>query len=204
MNKFNWHYHKITALLVIGFMLASCGGGGGGGGSSPDNSGPIRHRIFVSSMGSDGNLGGLVGADIFCTTAAANAGIAGSYRAIMSSLTEPANTRLTISGEVYMKSGGGDVTVFAAGADFWNSAPQTAINIDENEMVTNLLVSEEPWTGTDPIGGIAAATTCSDWTTASNLVTGVTGNTHDTSASNWVNDNGWTCDDLRRLYCIEE
>ena len=94
-----------------------------------------------------------------------------------------------------MKSGAGDVTVFAAGADFWIGAPQTPINIDEN--VTNLLVSEEPWIGTDPVGGIAAATTCNDWTD-------VTGNTHDMTASNWVNDNRWFCDDLRRLYCIEE
>ena len=103
-----------------------------------------------------------------------------------------------------MKSSTGDVTVFAAGADFWNSAPQALINIDENENDTDLLVSEEPWTGTDPVGGIAAATTCNDWTTASNLERGVTGNTHDMTASNWVNDNGWFCDDLRRLYCIEE
>lgn len=194
------HYRIISILIGLSIFLAACGGGGSG----TDSSGQTRHRIFVTSTAYNGNLGGLIGADMKCTNDATAAGIAGSYRAILSGLTEPANTRLTISGEVFMKSGPGDVTVFAAGADFWNSAPQTPINIDENENVTNLLVSEEPWTGTDPVGGIAAATTCNDWTNASFGIMGVTGNTHNMTASNWVNDNGWFCDDLRRLYCIEE
>lgn len=197
-------YRLVPVLTGLSIFLASCGGGGGGSGGGSDDDPQIRHRIFVTSTGYNGNLGGLIGADIICTNDAAAAGISGSYRAILSSLTVPANTRLTISGEVYMKSGTGDVVVFPAGADFWNSAPQTFINIDENENLTNLAISEEPWTGTDPIGGIAAATTCGEWLNGTAGAMGVTGNTHDMTASNWVNDNGWFCDDLRRLYCIEE
>lgn len=189
----------IMATALTGW-LAACGGGGS---SSSGGSAEIRHRIFVTGSTYNGNFGGLVEADIVCTNVAAGAGISGSYKAVLSSSSEAANTRLVINGAVYMKSAGSETAVATSGATFWNNMLSNPINVDENETV--LLTMQGPWTGTNPGGGTSGiGLTCTDWSVGNNSVLGSTGDTSTTNSALWVNANGFTCDEMRPLYCIEE
>ena len=199
MSRFPY-YSKILILFGITMVLSSCGGSGSGSGDDDSN---ISHRIFVTSSTYNGNLGGLIGADIICTTVAGFGGISGSYRAVMSSSTESANTRLDIDGAVYMKTAAGNVTVATSGDRFWNNDLANPINVDENEATLGAM--QGPWTGTNPSGGTSGiGLTCTDWSIGNNSVLGSTGDTSTTASALWVNANGFTCEEMRPLYCIEE
>lgn len=192
-------FSTICLLSGIMFGLTSCGGGSSS--DSNGNPGDIRHRIFVTSTTYDGGRGGLVGADITCTNVAASAGITGSYRAILSSSTEGANTRLVISGEVYKVTAGGEVTVATSSTNFWNLDLLSPINMDEDR---NLVTMAEPWTGTLPGGGSDFTRTCADWTDGTITPNGTTGDTDVVTSALWVNANGYNCNYFRPLYCLEE
>ena len=125
------------------------------------------------------------------------------YRAVMSSSTESAFSRLDIDGAVYMMAAAGRIDVASSGDRFWNINLESPINVDQNGAT--LAAMQGPWTGTNPSGGSSGiALTCTDWTVGNNTVAGSTGDTSTIFSSQWVNANGFTCDEMRPLYCIEE
>lgn len=64
---------------------------------------PVPHKIaFVTSQVFTGNLGGLVGADVKCQTAASSAGLPGVYKAWLSNATVSAASRLEHATLPYM------------------------------------------------------------------------------------------------------
>jgi hypothetical protein len=71
------------------------GDGGAGGAGGTGGSGPTYNYAFISPEAKNGDLGGLVGADSLCEQWAADAGIQGTYRAILSTATTNAQDRLT-------------------------------------------------------------------------------------------------------------
>lgn len=183
----------MSVLIMLSGAIVTCHTG--------SNSNDFRHRIFVTSTTFNGNLGGLDGADIICTNVAADTGISGSYRAILSSSTDNAITRLNLSGEVYKKSTHSVIRVARSGTAFWNNDLQNTINVDENKAT--LTGMEGPWTGTNPGGG-ASLSTCMDWTDGTAGSFGTTGDTSTTQSAIWISANSFPCSEMRPLYCVEE
>lgn len=192
-------FRLFTVPCVLAALVGCGGGDDGNNNGAADND---RQRMFVTSTSYDGDLGGLAGADATCTSVANNAGISGDYQAILSSSTEDANARILIGGEVYMAGAGGEVVVATSSNNFWNATLLNPINIDENGDTLPLM--GEPWTGSNPGGGNSGiALTCQDWTD-NGAVLGSTGDTSTTNSAVWINANGFVCNSVRQLYCIED
>ena len=164
------------------------GGGDGGGGcssssthSSSSTSGgtatavpaqkpslaPDRKRVFVTSTTYSGALGGLDGADMYCQTAATEAGLPGTFQAWLSYGSSNAIDRTADVGPWYST---GDTQVFASKADLAGD-PQTEI-LDEHGGYPQSLAGA--WTGSDSQGN-ATADTCEGWTNATGDVSATTG-----------------------------
>lgn len=102
-----------------------------------------------------------------------------------------------------MLGAGGEVVVAVSGDALWNNTLTNPIDIDETGATLGAM--QGPWTGTNPGGGNSGiGLTCTDWTIGNNTVLGAIGDTSTTNSALWVNANGFVCDDLRPLYCVEE
>jgi hypothetical protein len=154
-------------------------------------------QVFVTSARFKADLGGLTGADDACTSAAAAAGLSGSWTAWLSDSTTDARDRI-LESEYQLLDG----TVVANDlADLTDGALLAPINLDESGTP----VSENPflWTGTQP-DGTGTNDTCSDWTDNTNSSIATQGD--NTSAISTWTQLGSTapCDFQRRLYCFAD
>jgi hypothetical protein len=161
--------------------------------------GPAVVRVFVTSDATDGNLGGLAGADAFCTNAAMGAGLTGSWRAWMSDSGTDARSRI-VDAEYRLLNG---VAVANDLADLTDGSLDNGIDVDEfgNVMMAGLAV----WTGTNA-DGTRASNHCRDWDWSGGEVEfgqfGFTGATN----SEWTNRvNNATCQAgvFSWVYCFE-
>lgn len=98
--------------------------------------------IFETSTSYDGNLGGISGADAKCATRAAAAGLAGTYKAMISAGTTYARQRLAIQGSVVNTHG---QTVATSRSTMWSPSWSNAINYTESNVSSGAGV----WTGFD-------------------------------------------------------
>lgn len=157
------------------------------------------HRVFVTSVSYNGDLGGLAGADAECKQVAQSAGLGRNYKAILSSNSEDAEIRLNITGGVYLFTGSSTrVLVASSGIDLWGTSLgnlKSAINRDENY----LLVSDKVWSGTNSEGGDFPTDNCGNW--QSTAATGFYGSTSRVS-SEWIENAPESCSNFNRLYCI--
>jgi hypothetical protein len=164
--------------------------------------------VFVSSVGFNGNMGGLAGADARCQDLAAAAGLPGTYRAWLSTASESPSTRFVQSAGRYRLVNG---TVIANNwTDLTDGTIGSAIN------VTELGTTPPPpsgslcfgdtigvWTATQAAGTpITFDSRCQDWTTTSgsSFWGGHTRTNNEWTA--WCT--GGTCNMLAPIYCFQQ
>jgi hypothetical protein len=169
--------------------------------------------VFATSVGFDGNLGGLAGADAKCQARAQAAGLPGTYLAWVSNDFGSPLTRFTQSTIPYVRRDGVKV------ADNWADLTDGSLdaNINRSELNT------QPFVGTatcvlngNAVKGLTLTNTliqgnqafnflsCNNWT--SNSVNLNTGGGHWSSVNSF-----WTqlqcvyhCGNLEALYCFQQ
>lgn len=190
---------KKFLFLVSFYVLVSCGVQD----SSEDRDGisDADHRVFVTAMAFNGNMGGTTGADSYCMQAAAGANLERDYRAIIGDDTNSAESRLNITGAIYMYTNSATRELIAAsGIDFWNTGLDFLKNsINKTEVYTT--VNSNVWTGTTSEGGTTATQNCNEWQSSLSSVVGFYGDSSSTGES-WVEGNVDDCDQFNHLYCI--
>jgi len=160
--------------------------------------------VFVTDNTYNGILGGVAGADAKCQSEAVAAGIAGTYKAWISSSTVSPSTSFTRSLVPYVLPGQ-NLTMVAAN---WTSfASATHVN-PINTTPTNLAVhGGSVWTGSYADGTFSGLA-CLDWSSVSVLDNGDGGNTDvDINPNNhawWTYDGGNPCAFLFHLYCVQQ
>jgi hypothetical protein len=166
-------------------------------------------RVFATSAGFTGNLGGLAGADKSCTSAAAAAGLGGTWNAWLSDASTSATNRIykVTGGAGYVLIDG--TTIAPSFSALVSSSTPLLHPIDLTETRSTITNGFEVWTGTD-LGGSTPAGYCSgssggSWTSAahSNSGTPFVGLTNQTNAS-WSDIYEQFCDyATERLFCFE-
>ena len=158
-------------------------------------------RVFVTSTGSDGNLGGLAGADQKCRDRAVAGGLGGTWRAWLS--TSSVNAKDRVLDTTYRTLDGRLVATNRA--DLTDGAITSLIDVDEFGAPAGVNV----WTGTLSSGTAHGSNTCLDWTSASEDIFGGFGKSDygETSWTHWVID----IDPIAQcaistlsLYCFEQ
>jgi hypothetical protein len=201
MNK-KIHY------LLISFLIISCGGPDNGA-ELTDGIASADHRIFVTSSTVDGAMTsgsgstGLAKADSICATAATNASLKRTYKAIISDSSTHAKDRLVISGAVYVVAGSATTKIAADSASLWNADTTSllaAIDRDEDGTYTT---SVEVWTGS-LADGTRELDNCTNWTTASSGTSGDIGNNGNVDAKWLEMASASTCNNSKHLYCISQ
>ncbi len=175
---------------------------------------PPAKLVFVSSTSSNGNLGGLSGADSKCQALADAAGLSGEFKAWLSDSSFETKDRLTHSTGPYVKINPDFVEtdpfpprpdefiyVAASWRDLTDGTLLSPIDSDERGVERHGHV----WAATNPDGSGYNNHTCSDWTYGE---PGWYGSAGDSSYS----DGHWTladyevfdCPASAHLYCIEQ
>ena len=162
---------------------------------------PTAKRVFVTSGGYQGNLGGLTGAGTICDTEANNAGLVGtSWTAWLSTSSVNARDRITPASEYRLV----DNTVVANGiGDLTDGTIDHAIDKDASGTI---VTSGFPyaWTATSLGGNWSGSAHCDNWTNNTN-------SQFPTLGSWTAVDDRWTasgassnCLGFRHLYCFEQ
>jgi hypothetical protein len=167
-----------------------------------DGVGPGEHRVFITSVGHNGNFGGLAGADAFCQECADRAGLRQTYMAIMSDYLTAANTRIILNGgAIRIFDSANQAYVVKSNGNLWDAQPlEHTITFDE---LGNAHSGDRVWTGTLP-NGEGQGNDCYAWTSVQSFWLGADGYSEYTS-SLWVyGNNEDPCEFELRLYCISQ
>ena len=156
-------------------------------------------RVFVTTSGTTGLLGGLGGADMRCQTIANAAGLPGTFRAWLSAGTASAASRLTHATVPY---GLLDGTVIALDwDDLVDGTLMAPIRVGENGLPT--IVGSGVWTGTAANGDtLTNSTNCAGWNANGANQGGTAGNRSQTGPA-WTEGTN-TCFANNSLYCFEQ
>lgn len=179
--------------------------------SSGDGTVEGSRRVFVTSSGYNGNLGGLAGADQICQDHADGASLGGTWMAWLSDSTTDAADRLVHPTGSLLRTDG--VVVAKSWAELVLTWPLNAPEVTEHGTSIPYVDAGStghcswagslffhPWTATDN-DGIGTGTTCSDWTTTAG--TGLVG-LGGYSLSQWTYWCDFPCDGEQPLYCFEQ
>jgi hypothetical protein len=155
---------------------------------SPSRRAFIAHEWNVS--------GGLAGADAYCAASATPAGLRGQFRALLSTTSASAASRLNANGPPWARVDG--VLLTESAADLLAGKPLLApLRVDAYGQYEWLGIA---WTGfTNPSS--TGTMTCSDWT--SNSAKSEAGNVN-MASDPWKGGGLWNCDYALVLYCLEE
>lgn len=152
--------------------------------------------VFVTSTGSNGNLGELAGADAICVARATAAGLPApaSFVAWLSDAATDAIARLTYDGPWVRLDG---VLVAAGKADLVDETLHAPINLTETgEFLGNWGV----WSGSH-YTGTGTGSNCSGWATGAAGVSAHYGRAN-SAAYNWTYLSTGPCNSNLRLYCF--
>lgn len=154
-----------------------------------------HQRVFITSTRFSGAVGGLDAADMYCHSAATDAGLAGTYRAWLSTSSTNASDRIGDVGPWYSTR---DIVVFSSKAAL-REAP-TSDMLDEHGAAS---ATPDPWTGTDAHGA-ASGSDCEGWTNGTGTATATTG-------TGFASDVEWGggvttlhCDATAPLICFQQ
>jgi hypothetical protein len=163
-------------------------------------------RVFVTSEGFDGNLGGLAGGDAKCQAAADAAQLGGGpWTAWLSddlgnAIDRIPDGRYQLLDDSVIALGKADLTTQKATGDYLRN--QIFINENGEEVFADV------WTGTDDDGALSGVGSCdgdptlgSGWTVNTESTVGRAGTT-DSTNSGWTGGLGLLCNTLNRLYCF--
>lgn len=151
--------------------------------------------VFVTSTTSDGDLGGIAGADATCNSLASAAGLPGTYMAWLSTGTANPDGRMFKSTNPYRTP---DNVLLATN---WNKLTQGFLQNPPNLDESGTAVGNVPvWTGT-AFDGTRKAPDCSGWTNSAG--TGWAG-------ESWRQHSHWTqwqernCTEVKAFYCVQQ
>ena len=160
--------------------------------------------VFVSSQTITGSIGGLEGADEFCSSLAASAGLEGAYKAWLSTAQlGPASRMPHFPGPYRLLDG----TLIANGwADLTDGTLAHPIDLDESGMPHQgswICEGSEVWTNTKPSGTPASNSDCGGWQmlNATSTVGRFTQADESWSQSNCVSV---TCEANLPIYCVQQ
>ena len=149
-----------------------------------------EHLVFITATTYGASMGGLDGADAICSSAAENAELDGTWRALLSDSTESIDTHVEIVGPVYTL--GGDLVAMDADALFSGTA-EHAVDVTQTGGVPADTVA---WVG-------SATAHCNDWSSASGAVSGT--QALSTNLEDWLYGSSLgPCSLSRSLYCINQ
>lgn len=159
----------------------------------------ILRRVFVTQAISNGNHGGVAGADATCQSEAATAGLPGTYKAWISDDTSTPNNSFTKYGADYVLTDG---TVIANGwTDLTDGTIDNAINVYANSVSYTTGITAV-MTNTNTSGNaVSASNTCSNFTIGFGSVN--IGLLSDTN-SFWTLRTNNSCGNSARLYCFQQ
>lgn len=166
--------------------------------------------IFLTSQQFDGNLGGLAGADAKCQTAATAGGLSGTFKAWMSDTTISARDRLTHNPAPYIRTDG--ATIANNWADLTDYHIKEPIMCDEFkecsayvEMFHNDTWRVSTWTGTWANGSAYPNPVmfCDNWSAGDGSKQGSYGLASSID-EHWTDNSPMGCQNILRLYCIEQ
>jgi cysteine-rich repeat protein len=162
--------------------------------------------VFATSTTTDGNLGGLAGADMICQTRAAAANLSGTYMAWISTDQGSPSTRFIQSTVAYQLVTG--IKVADSWADLVDGTIDNAINRTEsgapsvNSIATCGASDRTVHSGTTDAGTLAADT-CNNFTSGIDVDLGTIGRTTSTNGS-WADCSSVSCDQAAALYCFQQ
>jgi Protein of unknown function (DUF1554) len=158
-------------------------------------SGEHRKRIAFTRSVSNGNLGGLVGADRLCQRAAPS----GVWKAWLSDATTNAIDRIADVGPWYTMNA---LLAFKDKVQL----TQTPSAIIEFDQIGSPVTASSYWTGTR-VGGTSADANCNNWTSAAENTVGVWGDGRQLrGATTWTEASypPASCNGALNLLCIEQ
>lgn len=190
----------LISLLSITFFL-SCGEPLGEG-EGTDGIALNQHRIFVTSTSTNGNMGGLSGADTICATRATSVGLVRTYKAFLGDSSNSIKSRFNLSGAVLnVNSSDEKITIVDLGVNLFDADStnlENNIEFDENGDS----VTQSVWTGSDSEGEISTSQHCSDWSSNSAGSNGSIGDNTRTTGF-WLEDPPTqACNQNFRIYCL--
>ena len=158
-------------------------------------------RAFVTNQNFNGNLGGVVGADAKCQTAADNAGVGGVWQAwVADDAVFPDNMPSfrwdTLSLGPYFKFNG--VVIDSNFAALFDQQLTNPLSTTE----TGVGVNSGVWTGILSDGQVSDFN-CTDWSTADGGVLATVGNSA-TKQQGWTSITTANCASPLKLYCFEQ
>ncbi|MFT4040679.1 MAG: hypothetical protein QM692_21040 [Thermomicrobiales bacterium] len=159
--------------------------------------------VFATNAATTGALGGLSGADATCQSAAAAAGLTGTFKAWLSDATGSPSTRFTKATAAYQLVDGTEVAQNYT--DLTSGNLRHAIDKTETGTVV-VMLTPDAWTNTATNGTVknaAGALSCVAWTVGSNAQSGWQGRPT-IADSNWTDFNFSGCDIAHRLYCFQQ
>jgi hypothetical protein len=190
---------------------ANCGGCGVVCDATCTPGGCVRH-VFVTDAISNGNLGGLAGADATCQAEADAAGLAGTYLAWLSTDTTSPAERFVQSTVPYLRPDG--LVVAEDWADLTDGSLQAPISLNAAGAAPAAPVCplDRVWTNTTTDGTrFNTSWTCNNWTTG-----GAVGHAGDMgqTGGDWTAETGAACSVSNhcgsgqevgaRLYCFQQ
>ena len=170
------------------------GGGGSGGGTVMLES---RLRVFITSVGYTGNLGGLAGADALCTNAARAANKGGTWKAFLSSPTEDAISRMADVGPWHQELRDGSLLKTFNNKANLTTSPLTTLYVNEQGGGSSIS-PDNYWSGTLSTG-LKGTDTCAGWTTANFSGRGSRGN-----GGSWFISGLASCESNESIVCFEQ
>ncbi len=167
------------------------------------------HYVFLTNntYAGDFNKADPNGADALCTAEAKAGSLTGTWKAVISDATTPANKRITVTGNVCLADDGikKPSTTLVSDVNAWWLGPHK-LPIDHTAGGTKPDDGVYPyvWTGTK-FDGSASGVDCSSWKITTPPAAGTYGY-HDKTADYWLDSKGQIdgCQNNRRLYCISQ
>ncbi|MGE0171888.1 MAG: hypothetical protein AB7T49_03850 [Oligoflexales bacterium] len=168
-------------------------------------------RIFVTSTVYDANLNadfnsqsfqsGLEGADARCQWHADQASLGGTWKALLSSETLSAKTRIPMYSSLHNIAG---EKLGSGVSDIWDGELLNSVMYTE----TGTAISDDwVWTGSDSGGNLRPNNTCSNWTTTASTGDGALGKSdaspNDPYPYQWISYGYVDCTASAALYCVE-
>jgi hypothetical protein len=164
---------------------------------------PVAGRIAFLTKSHWIPSGGLAGADQLCMAEAQQAGLSGSFKALLATAGASAASRFDSNGQPWVRRDG--VAIAPSAAELFTS---TFLNTGINQSADGLQYfgNHAVWTGADyPTWGGTLESTCNNWTSASDTYFGTNGSagfTYSRLSFGWY---GSKCDQTYlSLYCLQE
>ena len=161
---------------------------------------PTAHAKVFLGEPTQGNFGGLVGADAKCQAEANTASLPGTYKAWLSDTTGSPATRFAKLDVPYKLING--TTIATNWADLTDGTLLAPISRDEYGATTSS--TSNAWTNTNTDGTTYSTTnTCNNWTSVSSSLTARNGS-KTASNTTWTTSSDTACNNGLRYYCMQQ